>query len=269
MSDFLNAMTEASSLQARTARGRRGVAATKAAAEAATPPVPLDMSGSGFDVIAEAKLASPALGRLAAGGSTEQLVDSFARTEAVAISVVTESTRFGGSIEHLESAASRTHLPVMRKDFLVDPFQIYESRAAGASGVLLIARMLNADRLQQMTDLTLSLGMFALVEVFDATDLETASRVFDREILLGINCRDLTTLEVVFDRFEALQPLLPGHLPTIAESGIKTPDDAADVASLGYRGCLVGSALVSADDPESLLAQMISAGRSAKRSVLT
>lgn len=264
MSDFLHEMSDASWRRAR-AISEKDAAGLRDRVAAARPPSPLDMSTPGFDVIAEAKLASPSEGKLGEGSPTAErvtaLADDFAANGAAAISVLTEATRFDGSLEHLEAAALAVAVPVMRKDFLVDPIQVWEARALGASGVLLIARLLPGELLVEMTDQAMALGMFVLVEVFDRSDLETAVRVFDRDVLVGVNCRDLATLEVDKDRFESLAPHLPDHLPAVAESGITSPDDVALVASLGYRLALVGSTLVSRPDPGEALLGFIAAGR--------
>lgn len=263
MSDFLATMADVSRLRAHAARDT--AALLEARATEAPAPVPFDLSGSGFDVIAEAKLASPSLGPLAEGGVDQvvSLVTGYAASGAAAISVLTEETRFAGSLAHLEAAAAAVGQPVMRKDFLVDPVQVVEARACGASGVLLIARMLPGGLLAEMTDLALGLGMFVLVEVFDTPDLDVAGQVFDRSVLVGVNCRDLTTLEVDRGRLDALVPELPDHLPAVAESGMVSPDDVARVAALGYRAALIGSSLVSDGDPARKLKRFIAAGRNA------
>jgi indole-3-glycerol phosphate synthase len=229
----------------------------------APPPRPLEVVADGFDVIAEAKLVSPSEGALTEGEAHRvvQLSACYAGAGAAAISVLTEESRFGGSLDHLELVSAVVDVPTMRKDFLVAPVQVQEARAAGASGVLLIARMLHEALLEEMTDLVLELGMFALVEVFDRSDLETAAAVFDREVLVGVNCRDLSTLEVDFGRFEELAPHLPDHLPAVAESGIESPSHIVAVAELGYRMALVGTALVGHQDPTEPLADLIRAGR--------
>lgn len=263
MFDFLEEMADESSRRAGLTRERS--AAIEARAERSSPAVVLDLSAPGFDVIAEVKVASPSEGNLVSGSvDTAKLVGlatAYAQGGAAAISVLTETTRFQGSMADLEAVAEAVATPVMRKDFLVDPIQVLEARAAGASGVLLIARMLPGELLLEMTDLTLDLGMFALVEVFDRSDLETAARVFDREVLVGVNSRDLSSLEVDLSRFESLAPHLPDHLPAVAESGLNTTDDVASVAGLGYRMALVGSSLVRSTDPASTLGTMLAAGR--------
>jgi indole-3-glycerol phosphate synthase len=267
VSDFLTQMSEASFLRARTARQRADATGLQARVASAPPPLPLEVASPGFDVIAEVKLESPSEGRLVPAGADNEdviaLARSYASRGAAAISVLTEPERFSGSLEHLEATVGSVSLPVLRKDFLVDPIQVLEARAAGASGVLLIARLLPREMLAEMTDLAISHGMFVLLEVFDTSDLKNAEKVFDREVLVGVNCRDLATLGIDESRFEALAPHLPAHLPAVAESGIKTPEQTADVASLGYRMALVGSSLVTDTDPAARLAELLEAGREA------
>jgi indole-3-glycerol phosphate synthase len=265
VSDFLQEMTQSSIARARTAGEKRTVTGLDSRVSSARPPIPLPFSDAGFDVIAEAKLASPAEGKLVEGPATVDrvvaLAETYAANGAAAISVLTEPTRFLGHLDHLEAVGDAVRLPVMRKDFLVDPIQVLEARAAGASGVLLIARVLPGDLLEEMTDQTLDLGMFVLVEVFDRSDLETAVRVFDREVLVGVNCRDLATLGIDLSRFESLAPHLPDYLPAVAESGMSATEHITSVAALGYTMALVGSSLVSRDDPGVALAELIAAGR--------
>lgn len=266
MSDFLAEMSQASVRRARATNERTDVAHLQTRAAAAPSPLPLRLDADGFDVIAEAKLASPSEGRLVREGSGHTVVSlagSYVTNGAAAVSVLTEPDRFAGSLEDLEKVAHEVDVPVMRKDFLVDPIQIVEARAAGASGVLLIARMLPGDTLEEMTDLAISHGMFVLVEVFDRPDLEKAAAVFDRDVLVGVNCRDLATLGIDRSRFETLAPHLPDHLPAVAESGMTVPEHVASVAALGYRMALVGSALVSDPDPGLRLGRFLTAGREA------
>lgn len=263
MSDFLQEMAEVSLKRARSSSEKASVTGLESRVRSAPPPVELDLSTRGFDVIAEVKLASPSGGRMVEGGDDQvvPLAMAYAGSGAIAVSVLTEETRFGGSLRHLEAVSAAVDVPVMRKDFLTDPVQVLEARAAGASGVLLIARMLPGGLLAEMTDRTLDLGMFALVEVFDRADLELAEGVFDREVLVGVNCRDLATLEVDRLRLGALAAHLPEHLPSVAESGMATPEDVAYVAEIGYRGALIGSSLVTDLDPATRLRRFIDAGR--------
>ncbi len=269
MSDFLTAMAVASRLRADEIRLDPDAAALPSRAMSAKPARPLELSDQGFDIIAEAKLASPSEGRLAVGEDLAvvlELSSVLAASGPAALSILTEPERFCGSVHHLESVARDVEVPVMRKDFLVDPVQIFEARAAGASGVLLIARILTETLLIEMTNLAVDLGMFVLLEVFDERDLDPASVVFDREVLVGVNARDLGTLRVDPQRHSRMARLLPSDRPLVAESGILAPDDARRVADLGYRLALVGTALVSHDDPGLLAREMTQAGRAARTS---
>ena len=265
MTDFLSEMVANSRLRAKGVRDRRDESELIARARSAAPAVALELSPAGFDLIAESKLASPSEGRLTGGRedltTVVDLALSYVAAGAAAISVLTEPTRFDGHLSHLTSAATAVELPVMRKDFLVDPIQVLEARAAGASGVLLIARILERGLLVEMTDLALSHGMFVLVELFEERDIDVATSVFGRDVLIGVNSRDLETLRVDGDRHARLASQLPSHLPLVAESGLLTPEDAVRVSSLGYRLGLVGSSLVASPDPASLLSDMVQAGR--------
>lgn len=267
MSDFLATMAVSSRLRADAAEGRSGATGLESRVSSARPVVPLSLSSQGFDLIAEPKLASPAEGRLAGDGDDVAevlgLAAELAASGAAALSILTEPDRFGGSIEHLELVSTAVDLPVLRKDFLVDPVQVLEARAAGASGVLLIARLTEAAVLTEMVDLALDLGMFALVEVFEEADLEAAAVVYDRDVLVGVNARDLATLDVEPSRHRQLAPLLPAARPWVAESGMLTSEDSARVANLGYRLALVGTSLVKSPDPGSLARRMLESGRRA------
>lgn len=229
---------------------------------------------SKFDVIAEIKLVAPSAGRLAAPGPERDrfVADqarAYASAGACAISVLTEPERFDGRLHDLEVVADAVDTPVLRKDFLVHPGQIWESRAAGASGVLLIARMLEDAMLDRLCDAAACAGLFVLLEAFDARDLERSARVVDRwhpnapPLWVGVNTRDLTSLQIDPGRLATLAERLPRGVPCVAESGIRTGRDAADVRRLGYQLALVGSALMSAPDPSGLLRELLEAGRAA------
>ena len=232
-----------------------------------------------FDLIAEVKASSPSEGVLKQVTPETAIAEAVAQAKlyesagAAAISVLTEPTKFGGSLDHLRAVAAAVSIPVMRKDFLVTDYQIVEARVAGASGVLLIVRMLSDDDLFEMIDLTRDLGMFCLVEAFDQSDLDRLRRLLilrggefttgDHvgQLLIGLNCRDLATLKIDPSRFEQLRGSMPSGYPLVAESGISTPEDAARAAKLNYNLALVGSSLMKAKDPEELARTMIEAGR--------
>ena len=283
MSDFLSSMASSSLLRAEGVRAGAGERGLRSRVASASPALPLVLDPSGFDLIAEAKLTSPSEGRIARsggevagdggevagnggevagdGGEVALLAREMTLAGAAAISVLTEPEAFDGTIQHLETVASSVTAPVMRKDFLVDPIQILEARAHGAAGVLLIARITGGSMLAEMTDLALELGMFVLVEVFEKSELDLASVVFDRPILVGVNARDLVSLEVVPTRHAELLGDLPPHLPSVAESGIRTAADAKEVSRLGYSLALVGTSLVASGRPAQLTREMIGAGR--------
>lgn len=266
MSDFLAEMKRTG--LRRVAEVRATLSDLESRARSAPPPLSLAVSDPGFDVIAEAKLASPSEGALVAGDDdginpVVSLADAYVEAGAAAISVLTEETRFAGSLAHLGAVAASCSVPAMRKDFLIDPVQILEARAHGASGVLLIARMLTRTLLEEMTDLALAHGMFVVVEVFGRDDLDAAAHVFDRDVVVGVNSRDLATLEVDPSRFDTVAPHLPDHLPAMAESGLASVDDVVGVVSLGYRLALIGSSLVTDPRPGARLGRLIAAGRTA------
>ena len=268
---FLAEMADGSRMRVEAARRRTPEAELHARIRALPPAPRLARHAQSFDLIAEVKLRSPAAGALAGRGSDDpaERVAAYARAGAAAVSVLTEPSRFDGSMEHLEMAANAlAHLdvPAMRKDFLVDPYQVLEARAAGAGGVLVILRMLRREEIDALIESALDLSMFALLEAFDERDLELASRIVasgaeSGRLLVGVNCRDLTTLQVVPDRLTELAKHLPASVPCVAESGVATPDDARRVAACGYDCALVGSALMTAADPAALVRELLTAGR--------
>ena len=261
MSDFLQDMATSSAARAAQAPSFK-------AADFDKPIVPL-VPGP-FGVIAEIKRRSPAEGPLdpAAEIGTSYLISraqAYAAGGAAAISVLTEPSRFEGELAHLEDvAAALPDTPVMRKDFLVDPVQVLEARKAGASGVLLIAAMLDDAKLRTMLDCAWEYGMFVLLESFDEEDLRRSAPFLDGagQLLIGVNTRNLRTLEVDADRLRNLAPKLPEAI-CVAESGLHEPEDAARVARWGYSMALVGTALMRSDDPTELVAGMTSAGAAA------
>jgi indole-3-glycerol phosphate synthase len=267
---FLERMAASSRDRVRRARAAEGDAKLARRAERSARPPALRLDR--FDVIAELKLRSPASGGLARDGfdPAAQLA-AYARGGAAAVSVLTEPTEFNGSLEHLERAATLLHAsgrPVMRKDFVTDPYQVLEARAAGAGGILVIVTMLDDDTVRALVDCARKCGLFVLLEAFDRGDLERLAP-FDAPsgaatVLAGVNCRDLRDLDVRFERFAELAPHLPKHLPTVAESGIGSPDQVSTVAGLGYRLALVGSSLMRAGDPAAALAALVAAGRAAR-----
>ncbi len=287
MSGFLDRMAAASRARLEEARARESLAALRERA-LATPPAPPLQLRNRFNLIAEFKRRSPALGRLGDDDLVGR-VTAYAQGGAAAVSVLTEPSQFHGNLDHLAAAAAVLTpfgVPVMRKDFLLDPYQLYEARAAGAGGVLLIVRMLSKDSLVECLDCARELSLFVLLESFDNDDIsramaEVAVGVPERSIriarsegtpppdpgrgapavLLGVNCRDLQSLKVTPGRFHELASSLPKGVIRVAESGIATPDDCAEVARDGYEVALVGSALMTAPDPAGVIRTMLAAGR--------
>ncbi len=271
--DFLRAMAQSSRERVARARARRSDAELQALARAAPAAPPLQLSAAGFDLLAEVKRRSPAVGVLDSGSEDiAARARDYAAAGAAAISVLTEPTRFDGELEHLAAiaAALKGRVPAMRKDFLVDPYQIYEARAAGAGGALLILRMLEPAQSAALLDAAAEAGLFVLLEAFDAADLRRAEALLRDYrarvmLLVGVNCRDLTTLQVVPGRLETLAPSLPREVPGVAESGVESPADAARLAAAGYRLALVGSALMRASDRAQLARELLAAGREGRR----
>ena len=269
--DFLAAMARASRERVARARALCPQRVLQAQASALPPPTALKLSEDGFDLIAEVKLRSPAAGQLRDGGEgIAARVAAYADAGAAAISVLTEPSRFDGALSHLTQAVQGLagRIPVMRKDFLVDAYQVYEARMAGAGGVLIILRMLTRAQVDALLEAAAQLGLFALLEAFDDVDLKLAAELVREyaeraSLLVGVNCRDLVTLKVVPGRLEALAPLLPRTVPRVAESGVTTGADAARLAAEGYDVALVGSALMQSGNPLALAASMLTAGRAA------
>jgi indole-3-glycerol phosphate synthase len=272
-SDFLKDMAQSSRERVRRARAKTGDLAMQALAQAAPSAPALKLSNLGFDLIAEVKLRSPAVGKLEQGlEDIGARASDYASAGAAAISVLTEPTRFDGELSHLEQAtrALGERIPAMRKDFLVDPYQVYEARAAGAGGVLVILRMLERAQITALLDAAVELRLFVLLEAFDEFDLKLAGalvRAYGERatLLVGVNCRDLSTLQVVPGRLEQLAANLPDEVPCVAESGVESAADAARLAAAGYSVALVGSALMRAADRIELARAFLAAGRQGRR----
>jgi indole-3-glycerol phosphate synthase len=273
---FLEQMAAASRGRVLAARAACPEAELLARAMDTPRPPRLRLQPGGFDLIAELKLRSPAAGQLKGPGEDlAARVTSYARAGAAAVSVLTEPTRFDGSLDHLRLAAQALlplGIPAMRKDFLVAPYQVIEARVAGAGGVLAILRMLTDAALEALVQQARALELFVLLETFDERDLDRLQRLLAQlggaGLLAGVNSRDLATLQVVPSRLEELAPRLPGGVPRVAESGIGCAEDARRAAEAGYDLALVGSALMSGDDPAALASAMLSAARAARRAAI-
>jgi indole-3-glycerol phosphate synthase len=215
----------------------------------------------GLSLIAEVKRRSPSKGDLAAISDPAALAGAYQAGGAAAVSVLTEERRFSGSLADLDAVRAAVTIPVLRKDFIVSDYQLWEARAHGADLVLLIVAALPQADLGRLRALAGSLGMTALVEVHDEED--TARALDAGATVLGVNARNLKTLEVDTSTFARLAPLIPATCVRVAESGIRGPQDAASYAAQGADAVLVGEALVVGGDPSAAARGLVAAGASA------
>ncbi len=215
----------------------------------------LERYSHGF--IAEIKKASPSAGILRSDFDPVWIAREYEESGASAISVVTEAGHFQGRLETLADLRWRSTLPLLRKDFVVDSFQILEGRHAGADSILLIAALLDSPSLRSLRAKTEELGMEALVEVHDERDLDRALEA--GASLIGVNNRDLRTFQVSLNVSLNLAPRLPKNVLGISESGIRTAEDVRRLADAGYRGFLVGETLMRAASPGAALSELIAA----------
>jgi len=213
----------------------------------------------GLSVIAEVKRRSPSKGALADIPDPAALAAAYDAGGADAISVLTEQRRFGGSLDDLRTVRGAVSTPLLRKDFMVTGYQLLEARAAGADLVLLIVAALEDALLEDLHAQARELGLTVLTEVHDEAEVESALAVGAE--LIGVNARNLKTLDVDPDTFGRLAELLPDDVVTVAESGIGGPDDAARYAAQGADVVLVGEALVKDGNPRAAVAAMKAAGR--------
>ncbi len=211
----------------------------------------------GRALIAEVKRASPSRGAIAPDLDPGELAAAYERGGAACVSVLTDRANFGGSLDDLAAARRACELPVLRKDFLVTPYQIYEARAHGADAVLLIAAALTPPLLSELRALARELGLAVLLEVHAEEEL-SAARAAEPD-LLGINARNLKTLVVRPETFRELAPQARGIAPLVAESGVRTAADARRYAELGADALLVGQALSAASDPEAATRALVQA----------
>lgn len=212
------------------------------------------LRGPGLAVIAEMKQRTPRLGVLTEDYRPADLAHAYAEGGAAAISVLTHMASFGGRPEHILYVRSATALPVLRKDFVTDPYEVAEARASGADAVLLIVAALGKERLAELIAVARSRGVAALVEVHDEEETRTALDA--GATLIGINHRDLRTFTVELDLTERLRKLIPPGVIVVAESGIHTPDDARRVHEAGADAILVGEELMRAKDPAQRIREL-------------
>jgi indole-3-glycerol phosphate synthase len=209
-------------------------------------------------VIAEVKRSSPSKGALAEIADPSALAVDYEAGGAAAISVLTEQRRFGGSLDDLRAVRATVAIPVLRKDFIVTSYQLWEARAAGADLALLIVAALDQNALACLVDRAQSIGLTPLVEVHDEEEVE---RALDAgATLIGVNARNLKTLEVDRDTFSRLAPRIPDDVVRVAESGVRGPHDVFEYAKEGANVVLVGETLVKGKDPRSAVADLVAAG---------
>jgi indole-3-glycerol phosphate synthase len=206
------------------------------------------LAAPGLSIIAEHKRRSPSAGVIREGVALEDVVGAYERGGAAALSVLTEPHSFGGSLEDLRAARRAASLPILRKDFVVDPYQVVESAAAGADAILLIVAALDRSFLGSLHEQATMLGLDVLVEVHDEDELEHAAAIGAR--VIGINNRDLTTLTVDTRRTFELLPRIPAGATVVAESGFSEPGELDELERAGVDGVLIGEALMRAGDIE-------------------
>jgi len=223
----------------------------------ALDPMPAFRS-EGISVIAEVKRSSPSRGQLASILDPAALAASYADGGAATISVLTERRRFGGSLEDLMAVRKAVDVPVLRKDFIVTSYQLWEARAAGADLALLIVAALAQNQLESLVERACSIGLTPLVEVHDEEEVERAVAAGAR--LVGVNARNLKTLEVDRETFARLAPRMPDDVVRVAESGVRGPHDVFEYAKQGANVVLVGETLVTGQDPRSAVADLVAAG---------
>lgn len=242
-------------------RRRRPLAAVRAAAEAAPPPRDFKaaLTGPGVALIAEIKAASPSAGLLQANPEPIRRAQCYARAGAAALSVLTDQPFFHGHPNYLTQARVAVTLPVLAKDFFIDPYQVYAARTWGADAVLLIVALLDDARLRDLYQLTRELGMAPLVEVHTAEELERALAL--DPVIVGVNHRDLHTFQIDLNCSRALLSRIPKGVCRVAESGIHAPGDVRRLAAWGVDAVLVGTALMQVPDPETLARELVRAGQ--------
>ncbi len=259
--DLLQAIVAATArtLEARRAQEPEAVLEARAfRREAYGPAFEAALGRSGcVNVIAECKRRSPSKGVLAADYDPVRMATSYTRGGAAAISVLTEPSFFDGDLAHLAAVRSATDLPLLRKDFTIDRYQLLEARANGADAILLIVAALPQAALVSLQDQAWALGLAALVEVHDEAELDRAIAAGAR--LIGVNNRNLRTLAVDVDASRRLAPRIPASTVAVSESGLSSAEELRSLAALGYRAFLMGERFMTAPDPAAALAGLVGA----------
>ncbi len=263
VSDLLQAIVEGTRRIVSTRRERESIEALAARAKTRTPRAS-DFEAAlartdRINVIAECKRRSPSKGVLAADYDPVAIARAYEQGGAAAISVLTEPTFFDGSLEHLTAIRQAVGLPLLRKDFIVDEYQVFEARAAGADAILLIVAALEPSLLDALQRRAWDLGLAALVEVHDDAELERAGQAGAR--LIGVNNRNLRTLQVDVSASHRLAQKMPRGAVAISESGLRTRDDLDRLAADGYRAFLIGERFMTDPDPARAIGELMKAGK--------
>jgi len=246
------------------ARAKARISEAEIQRRAAEAPPPRDLVAAlgrpgPIRLIAEVKKASPSQGLIRADFDPVAIARAYEAHGAAALSVLTDQKYFQGRLEYLEQVRAVVGIPVLRKDFIIDPYQVVEARAAGADAVLLIAEILTDAELVSLREQAERLGMTALVELYEPTNLP---RVLDSgATLVGINNRNLHTFETSLERTLFLGPMVPSDRLLVSESGIRTRQDVAAVRAAGAKAILVGETLMRAEDPAAAFAELLAGGR--------
>jgi len=260
MADILQRIMAVKAEEVAAAQAQLSLSQVQSAARAASPvrdfagAIRARITAGRSAVIAEVKKASPSKGVLREQFDPAAIAASYERHGAACLSVLTDRQFFQGALDDLKAARGACALPVLRKDFMVDPYQVYEARAAGADCILLIVAALEAGRMAELEGIALELGMAVLVEVHDGTELEAALRL--RTLLLGINNRNLRTFETTLDTTLGLLGRVPPDRLVITESGILKPEDVQRMRARQVHGFLVGEAFMRAADPGAELRRL-------------
>ena len=215
----------------------------------------LALGGDHTRLIAEVKRSSPSRGVLCPNFNPVELAQSYAQGGAAAISVLTEANYFEGSIDYLAAIREEVRLPLLRKDFIFDPYQVYESSAYGADALLLIVAILSQEQLEELLSLSHSLGLRCLVEVHSEDEVERA--LLSQARIIGINNRDLNAFTVDINTTHRLRPLIPQQRIVVSESGIRSQGDVEKLRGWGVNAVLVGEALVTASDIQNKVRELI------------
>ena len=215
----------------------------------------LALSGNGTRLIAEVKRASPSRGVLCHDFDPVTLAKNYAQGGAAAISVLTEANHFQGSLDYLAAIKEEVSLPLLRKDFIFDPYQVYESRACGADALLLIVAILSQEQLEELVSLSHRLGLSCLVEVHNEAEVERA--ILAGAEIIGINNRDLQTFKTDINTTRQLRPLIPREIIVVSESGIRSRDDIEYLKRWDINAVLVGESLVTSDDILTKIRELI------------